>query len=84
MSPALRRRPARLEKIEGEPLFADGDPEQLRKLAAVVGAVLGRDLAGLPPAALPRVLDRAIKGSSDAEPARITELVREAIELRQV
>ena len=83
MSLALRRRLTRLERADGEPLFGDGDPEQLRELAGLVGAVLGRDLAGLPAAALPRALDRAIKGASDAELERLIEAVREAVELQQ-
>jgi len=52
-------------------------------LAALVGAVLGRDLAGVPAAALVRALDRAIKGSLDVELARMIEAVRAAIELQQ-
>ena len=83
MSLALRRRLARLERAYGEPVFGDGDPEQLRELAGLVGAVVGRDLAGVPAAALPRALDRAIKGSSDAELARLIAAVREAVELQQ-
>ena len=78
VSLALRRRLARLERADGEPMFGDGDPEQLRELAGLVGAVVGRDLAGLPAAALPRALDRAIKRSSDAELAPMIEAVREA------
>ena len=74
---------ARLERAYGEPSFGDGDPEQLRELAGLVGAVLGRDLAGLPAAALPRALDRAVKSSSDAELARLIAAVRETVELQQ-
>ena len=83
MSLVLRRRLARLERLEGAPVFGDGDPEQLRGLAALVGAVVGRDLAGVPAAALPRALDRVISGASDAELERIIEVVRAATELQQ-
>ena len=83
MSLSLRRRLTRLERAYGEPSFGDGDPEQLRELAGLVGAVLGRDLAGLPVTVLPRALDRAISGASDAELERMIEVVRAATELPQ-
>jgi hypothetical protein len=79
VSLALRRRLARLEKVEGEPVFAGWQLEQLRELAGLVGAVVGRNLAGVPAAALPRALDRAIKDSSDAELDQLIALVREAV-----
>ena len=80
MSPALRRRPTRLEKVDGEPMFGDQEPEQLRQLAGLLaGAVVGRDLAAVPAAALPRAPDRAIEGSSDVDLARMIELVEAAL-----
>lgn len=83
MSLALRRRLARLEKDAGEPVFGDGDPEQLCELAGLVGAVLGRDLVGLPAVVLPRALDRMIKDASDAELERLIERLRDAAEVQQ-
>jgi hypothetical protein len=58
----LRRRLKRLERAYGEPSFGDGDPEQLRGLAGLVGAAVASDVVGLPAAAPPRALNRAIKG----------------------
>ena len=79
MSLALRRHLARLEKVDGELVFAGWQLEHLRELAGLVGAVVGRDLASVPAAALPWALDRAIKDFSDAELARMIELVETAI-----
>ena len=83
MSLALRRRLARLERAYGEPVFGDDDPEQLRELAGLVGAVVGRNLAGVPAAALPRALDRVVKHASDVELQRLIAALRTAVELPQ-
>jgi hypothetical protein len=83
VSVALRRRLARLERAYGEPVFGDGDSEQLRELAGLVDVVAGSRLVGVPTAALPQALDRAIQSASDVELERLIAAVRETVELQQ-
>ena len=83
MSLALRRRLARLERVEGEPVFGGGNPGQLRELAGLIGEVVGSDHVGLPAVALTRALDRMIKDASNAELERLIESLRDAAEVQQ-